>query len=244
MFSYLFLIVLYKQHLDEIVKYINVGLNSASMPVEAESETQERIYDQSEMGKRLGYGDVPCIIVIDLQEGETDPEHPMGSDLSDVIKHTNDLVDAAHENDVPVIWFRVVFEAPDARDGGTWLEKAPSMANWVEGSHWIELDDRLHVGDDDAVINKQHASCFFGTQLDNLLVSHGVDTPIITGCSTSACVRATVGDASARGYHVIVPEEAVGERSQDSHESHLWDIDQKFADVRPVDEVTEYLGRV
>lgn len=205
--------------------------------------TREEIYDKGQMleDNRYGFGDSPAIVVVDLQNGETDPEHPMGSDLSGVIEKTNELADAAHKKDVPIVWVRVEYHDEEAADAALWTEKLPSIKNWTAGSYWVEYDDRLHIDDDDLLMDKQHASCFAGTHLNAMLNSWGVDTVIITGCSTSACIRATSDDASSLGYRTIVPETAVGDRSQEQHDAHLWDIDKKFADVEPVDTVREYI---
>jgi len=200
------------------------------------------VYDEAQMGRnRVGYGEWPAIVVVDLQYGETDESHPMGSDLSDVIANTNDLVDIAHEKGAPVFWTRVVYTHPDAADAGLWTEKVPLIAEWKPGTRWVEIDDRCHVGDDDHILDKRHASSFHETELDSMLTSMGCDTLIVTGCSTSACVRSTVDDASAHGYRTIVPETCVGDRSDEQHEAHLWDLDRKFADVEPVGAVETYL---
>jgi len=151
------------------------------------------------------------------------------------------LVDVAHDKGVPVFWTRVVYSHPDAADAGLWTKKAPLIAEWKEGTEWVEIDDRCHVGADDHILDKRHASSFHETELDSMLTSMGCDTVIVAGCSTSACVRSTVDDASAHGYHTIVPETCVGDRSEQQHEAHLWDLDKKFADVEPTDAVAEYL---
>ena len=203
------------------------------------------IYDEAEMGKnRVGYGEWPAIVVVDLQKGETDPEYPMGSDLSGVIDRTNELVDIAHETGVPVFWTRVVYRHPEAADAGLWTEKIPLIAEWKPGTEWVEIDERCHVGESDHILDKRHASSFHETELDSMLTSMGCDTLIVTGCSTSACVRSTVDDSSAHGYHTIVPETCVGDRSEEQHEAHLWDLDRKFADVEPLDSVKAYLERL
>lgn len=203
---------------------------------------KERIYSEAEIGDtQVGYGEWPAIVVIDLQYGETDKNHPMGSDLSTVIEETNRLVNVAHEKDVPVFWTRVVYSHPEAADAGLWTEKVPLIAEWQEGTRWVEIDDRCLVAEGDHILDKRHASSFHETELDSMLTSMGCDTVIVTGCSTSACVRSTVDDASAHGYHTIVPETCVGDRSDKQHEAHLWDLDKKFADVEPVDEAESYL---
>jgi maleamate amidohydrolase len=205
--------------------------------------TREEIYRKGLMAddNRCGFGDSPAIVAIDLQYGETDPQYPMGSDLSAVIENTNELVDVAHEKNVPVVWTRVVYTHDDAIDAGMWIEKMPALGDWIEGRREVEMDDRLHIGEDDHILDKRHASCFHETELNSVLNAQDVDTVVVTGCSTSACVRETAADASAYGYHSIVPETCVGDRSDRQHEAHLFDIDAKFADVEPTERVEEYL---
>lgn len=209
----------------------------------ADEMTREEIYQKGLMAddNRCEFGDWPAIVAIDLQYGETDPQYPMGSDLSDVIENTNELVDVAHEKNVPVIWTRVVYTHEDAIDAGMWTKKMPALEDWIEGRREVEMDDRIHIGEDDHILDKRHASCFHETELNSLLNAQDVDTVIVTGCSTSACVRETAADASAYGYHSIVPETCVGDRSDRQHEAHLFDIDAKFADVEPTEQVKGYL---
>lgn len=207
-------------------------------------DSRESIYERAQMDDaRVGYGRSPAVIAIDLQYGETDTESPMGSDLASVIDRTNELVDIAHERDVPVFWTRVVYRHPDVADAGLWIKKIPALAEWKPGTRWVEIDDRCHVGDGDHILDKRHASSFHGTELDSMLTAMGCDTLVVTGCSTSGCVRSTVDDSSAHGYRTIVPETCVGDRSQEQHEAHLWDLDRKFADVEPIESVKEYLQR-
>lgn len=205
--------------------------------------SREEIYEKGLMANdnRCGFGDWPAIVVIDLQYGETDPQYPMGSDLSGVIENTNELVAVAHEKNVQVIWTRVVYKHDDAIDAGIWTEKMPALAEWIEGRREVEMDDRLHIAEEDHILNKRHASCFHETELNSMLNAQDVDTVIVTGCSTSACVRETAADASAYGYHSIVPETCVGDRSEVQHEAHIFDINAKFADVEPTARVKDYL---
>lgn len=204
---------------------------------------REEIYEGARMDEtaRIGYGDRPAIVVVDLQYGETNTSSPMGSDLSTVIDRVNELVDVAHEKGVPVVWTRVVYTHANGADAGLWTRKVPAITEWTEGTRWVEIDDRCHVGADDHVLDKRHASAFHGTELDSMLTAWGRDTLVVTGCSTSACIRSTVDAASAHGYHTIVPENCVDDRSADQHEAHLWDIDRKFADVEPGAAVLDYL---
>ncbi|MFT4945415.1 MAG: maleamate amidohydrolase [Halovenus sp.] len=202
---------------------------------------KKTIYERAEMDSQVGYGDEPALLVVDLQTGFTDPENPLGGDLTDVVEQTNELIDAAHSGDVPVVCTRIVTKHDDARDMGVWAEKVPSLSTLRAGSRWVDLDQRLHTDNRDHRLDKRQASAYHETELDSLLTAMGTDTVVVTGCTTSGCIRATVVDACSHGYRTIVPEAAVGDRAADPHEANLFDINAKYGDVRPVEEVSEYL---
>lgn len=159
----------------------------------------------------------------------------------DMVERNNRVVEAAHEADVPVVWTRVVYRHPDAADAGIWVHKIGPLAELGPGTRWVELDERCDVGEDDYLLEKKHASAFHDTELDTMLTAWGVDTVVVTGCTTSGCVRASVVDSSASGYRTVVPEGSVGDRSREQHDANMYDMDAKYADVRPLDEVAEYL---
>ncbi|SIR93922.1 maleamate amidohydrolase [Haladaptatus litoreus] len=206
---------------------------------------KERVYDDAGMvGHSHDFGDRPALLVVDLQNGETDPDEPIGSDLSNVIENTNELIDISHEQDVPVVFARVVYRHPDAIDGGLWVEKIPALKEWTAGSYPTKLDERLHVENDDHILDKRHASAFHDTELGSMLTAMGIDTLVVTGCSTSGCIRSSVDDAAAQGFRTIVPKECVGDRSTEQHEAHLWDIDAKFADVLSMTKVAKYFRSI
>lgn len=212
------------------------GCESVCMDTQSVPETYE-----GTMADEVGYGDSPAVIVIDLQNGFTDPDHSLGSDLTEVVRATNRLLDSARGSDVPVIFTRVVTRDDDGADLGIWTEKIPSLAELAAGSEWVELDDDLNDEDGDYVLDKRQASAFHETELGSVLNYYGVDTTILLGCSTSGCVRATAVDACSAGYHVIVPEGGVGDRVEGPHEANLVDIHSKYGDVRTVDDVDSYL---
>lgn len=203
---------------------------------------KQAIYERAEMNDHVGYGNSPVLIVVDLQTGFTDPENPLGGDLTGVVERTNELVDAAHDGDVPVVFTRIVTKHDDMRDLGVWGEKIPSLKTLHADGEWVDIDPRLNRDDGDHVLNKRQASAFHETELDSMLNRQRVDTVVVTGCTTSGCIRATAVDACSHGYYTIVPEEAVGDRARDPHEANLFDIDAKYGDVRPVNEVVDYVA--
>lgn len=134
-----------------------------------------------------------------------------------------------------------MYTHPDAADGGIWPEKVEPLKTLQAGSRWVELDDRCTVRDDDHVLEKRQASAFHETELDSMFTAWGVDTVIATGCTTSGCVRASVIDACANGYRVVVPDECVDDRSTEQHDANMYDMRTKYADVRSLEEVLTYL---
>lgn len=205
------------------------------------SEDKQAIYERADMDNRVGYGDDPALLVVDLQTGFTDPENPLGGDLTEVVERTNALVDAAHDGGAPVVFTRIVTRHEAARDLSVWGEKVPSLATLQAGGEWVDIDPRLHVEADDHVLDKRQASAYHETELDSMLTHLGVDTVVVTGCTTSGCIRATAVDACSHGYRTVVPERAVGDRAVEPHEANLFDINAKYGDIRPIEEVADYL---
>jgi nicotinamidase-related amidase len=199
------------------------------------SDTEE-IYEESGITGDIGFGDSPAIVVIDLQTAFTDPACSLGSDLDGTVKANADLLETAREHDVPIYFTRCVYR-DDARDGAIFAEKIPSTAELTRDSEWLEIDPRLDPSDGDHIVEKQQPSGFFDTELDTMLTYEGIDTTVITGATTSGCVRATVVDACSHGYRPIVPEECVGDRAEDPHEANLFDMDSKYADVMDLEDV-------
>ena len=126
-------------------------------------------------------------------------------------------------------------------DGGLWPEKAPSLLELKLGSDLVELDPRIRRAPEDLLLIKKYASAFLGTPLSATLVTRGVDTLIVTGCTTSGCVRASVVDALSHGFRPIIPHEAVGDRAEEPHEANLFDMDSKYGDVVSLADALAYL---
>ncbi len=146
-----------------------------------------------------------------------------------------------------MVWTHVAY-LPSGEDCGVWgtrSDTADLLQNVKIGSRRAEFDDRLQIDRDrDVIINKRMASAFHETNLASLLTWHKVDTVIVTGGSTSGCVRATVVDSLSHGYRTIVPEECVADRHEGPHFANLYDMAVKYADVLPVAEVREALLRM
>jgi len=201
-------------------------------------------FEQRGFGGRLGFGKRPALLVIDLSNGFTDPAQPLGSDLSPQIAATNTLARHARAGRIPVIFSMVRYEDAGLRDAGIWHQKMRGQSTLRADGSGYQLDARLERADGDVLLYKKYASCFFGSDLTSRLVNLGIDTLIMTGTSTSGCVRATAVDAVQLGFRPMVVAEAVGDRSRASHQQSLFDIDTKYGDVVSLEETEAYLRRL
>lgn len=195
-------------------------------------------------GGRGGYGRRPALIVVDMTLGFTDPESPLACDLEEPVAEIGHLLEAARRAEIPVVFTTIAYRESDKLTAPAFIDKVPALLTLEAGSRWAEIDPRISPRETEPVLNKLFASAFYGTGLPSLLAAAGIDTLIVTGASTSGCVRATAVDALQYGYRPIVPREAVGDRNPDAHEANLYDIDAKYGDVVPVGEVLEYLEKV
>ena len=196
--------------------------------------------------RRFGFGKRPAIINIDLQKVytcvgefatayETDPQQ---------LAHVNQLSNALRAKGGPVVWTYVAYmdSGEDCGIWGTRTDTPDSLQNIKVGSRRSEFDDRLQIDHQrDVVINKRMASAFHETHLNSVFNFHGIDTVIVTGGSTSGCVRATVVDSLSRSFRTIVPEECVADKHESPHFANLYDMAVKYADVMSAKEVLAYL---
>ncbi|MQY14144.1 Maleamate amidohydrolase [Streptomyces sp. RB5] len=206
----------------------------ATAETSAPSAAVAELYAARGLGGRLAPGSRPVVVVVDLINGFTDPGCPPGSDLDAVVGATRTLLDRARGAGVPVVFTTIAFAA-DGLEGSLWLRKMPAMTVLVEGSAWVEVDARLGRTAAEPVVVKRTASAFAGTGLAALLATLGADSLIVTGATTSGCVRATAVDACAAGYPAFVVADCVGDRARGPHEASLFDIDAKYGDVVTLD---------
>ena len=186
---------------------------------------------------RMGWGKHPAVLVVDFACVWTDPASLLGADFSREIGETRRILDAARQAGVPVFFSTVCYDEEEARDAGLWTAKIPDLATLRSGTPEVAIDPRLGRREDEPVIAKKFASVFFGTDLAGRLRAQGIDTLILTGCTTSGCVRATAVDAIPHGFRPIVAREAVGDRWPAAHEQSLVDLEAKYADVETVGDV-------
>ena len=179
---------------------------------------------------RIGFGQRPALILIDFVEAYFAQGSPLYADVQPVLDAALELREAARATGVPVIYTNVAFH-PSMKDGGRFAQKIGALASFTRGNPLGDWPEGLEVRDDELVISKQYASCFFGTSLASTLTANGHDSLVITGLSTSGCVRATCVDACQHGFIPIVVEEAVGDRHEDVHRANLFDMNAKYGDV-------------
>jgi nicotinamidase-related amidase len=204
----------------------------------------EEFFRQRGFGIKIGFGDRPALILIDMIKGFTDATMPLGANLDREIEAQKPLLSIAHERGIPVIFSTVIYEEEDIKDAGIWALKQRGARTLTAGSEAVKVDPRLPMQPKDILLAKKYASCFFGTDLVPRLNARRVDTLIITGCTTSGCVRATAVDAVQNGFRPIVVREAVGDRSAAAHDQSLFDLNAKYADVVSLDETLQYLKTV
>jgi nicotinamidase-related amidase len=217
--------------------------------VELSNKTARQLYAEVKANptrRRFGFGARPALVNIDLQKAytavgefvtayETDPKQ---------LDYVNELARLFRAKRCPVVWTYVAYmeSGEDAGVWGTRTNTPDSLQNIKVGSRRAEFDDRLEVDRvHDVILNKRMASAFHETNLGSVFNFHRIDTVVVTGGSTSGCVRATVVDSLSRSFRTIVPEECVADKHESPHFANLYDMALKYADVVPVAEVIAFM---
>lgn len=209
------------------------------MTAESLNENYRNVFDGA-----TGFGQRPAILVIDFVRAYTTQSSPLYAPaVIDAVKQTGTLLGHARQKRIPVIFTRVEYH-PSGIDGGIFVRKVPALRMLVAGEPMGELHPELQPQPDELVMVKNYASAFFGTTLAATLTALGIDTVIVTGCSTSGCVRASAVDAMQHGFRVVVPRECVGDRHQQPHDANLFDINAKYGDVLPLADVLRLIDRL
>jgi len=218
--------------------------------MEQSDKTARQLYEEIKANptrKRFGFGRKPALINVDLQNAYTRVNEFKTAYETDSnqIDYVNALADLFRAKNCPVVWTHVAYmdSGEDCGIWGTRTDTPDSLQNIKVGSRRSELDDRLRIDTKrDIVVNKRMASAFFETNLGSLFTFHRVDTVVVTGGSTSGCVRATVVDSLSRSFRTIVPEECVSDKHESPHFANLYDMALKYADVIPVAEVIDFMN--
>jgi maleamate amidohydrolase len=186
-----------------------------------------------------GLGRNPALVIVDMINAFTDPACPLGSEADSVVTAIQRLLEVFRARNLHVFFTTVIYH--EENQALVFRSRVPALNILIAGSHWVEIDPRLEPAAGETVIEKQWASAFFRTDLAERLQAVGADSLIVTGLTTSGCVRATAVDGLQHDYRVVVPSEAVGDRNPEAHRANLFDLNAKYADVLKLEEVLDYL---
>lgn len=208
------------------------------------TSTEQAFFAQRGFGLPIGFGQRPAVLVIDMIQAFTDPHAMLGAPLSAQIEATQALLASARARGLPIFFSTVSYDDDDFKDAGIWALKQKGVMTLRAGTPGVELDSRLQRLPGEGWLVKKYASCFFGTDLTSRLLSRGVDTLLLAGCTTSGCVRASAVDALQTGLRPMVVRECVGDRSQAAHDQSLFDLQAKYADVVGLDTTCRYIDQL
>jgi maleamate amidohydrolase len=187
-------------------------------------------------------GTRPAVLFVDFAQAYFDPDAPLhGGELCRVaIENAARIAPVARELGIPCVFSEVKYQ-PGGADGGAWYAKVPALACFDAGRDTQKLAAPLAYTDSDIVVTKQYPSAFFGTSLAATLAWLKVDTLLLTGVTTSGCVRATCVDAISHGFVTLLVEDAVGDRAEEVHRANLFDMSAKYADLISTEAALDYL---
>jgi nicotinamidase-related amidase len=185
-------------------------------------------------------GKKPALVLVDMIDGFTSSACALGTDCPDVVAANAQLLEAFRAKGLPVFFTTVIYRKDS--DARVFRNRVDALNVLTPDSDWVKIDPRLEPVRGEVLVEKCGASAFFKTDLDEQLRAAGVDSLVITGLTTSGCVRATVVDGLQNDYRVFVPREAVGDRNADAHEANLHDMHAKYADVVSVQNVINMIN--
>ena len=189
--------------------------------------------------KAQGLGQSPALLIVDVIKGFTDPDCPLGSEAASVVEANRQLMEVFHSAKRPVYLTTVVYDNDE--QASVFRARVPALNVLSRGSHWCDIDPRLPLLASDTIIEKTHASAFHGTDLADRLRSQCIDSLVVTGLTTSGCVRASAVDGLQHNFKVVIPEEATGDRDPSAHQANLYDLNAKYVDVLGLEEVLTFL---
>ena len=187
----------------------------------------------------LGLTSHPALVVVDMIRGFTDPQCPLGTHCPEVVSANLQLLQAFRHKGLPIFFTTVVYH--HTHQAAVFRRKVPALNVLQAESLWVDVDPQLGRRDSEPLIEKQWASAFHKTDLEQQLKSLGVDSIVVTGLTTSGCVRATAVDGLQNELQVVIAEEAVGDGNQQAHSANLFDLNAKYADVQSVSWVLKQL---
>ena len=204
------------------------------------SETSTRregdVYREQGFGARSGVGQRPALLIVDFVESFADPQIFGGGNIADAISATTRLLSFARSRRWPVAMTRIVF-ADDGADANIFSRKVPTLLAMTESNPKGAIVPQLAPFAGELIVRKRLPSAFAGTELAAWLIGRAVDTVVVTGCTTSGCVRASVVDSMGCGFITVVAQDCVGDRALGPHDANLFDMQQKYADLMTASEI-------
>lgn len=188
----------------------------------------------------LGLGEHPALVLVDVIKGFTDPACPLGGEADSVVDACRALLDVFRQKRLPVFFTTVIYH--DESQASVFRQRVPALNVLEPGSEWVKVDPRIAPVSGETVIEKQWPSGFFKTDLARRLEAAGADSIVMGGLTTSGCVRATAVDGLQNDYRVVIAREATGDRNAAAHESNLFDLQAKYADVLDLRDVMSLLS--
>jgi len=188
----------------------------------------------------IGLGEHPALLLVDVIKGFTDPACALGSEVDSVVDACAILLAAFRNYRLPVFFTTVVYH--NEHQARVFRQRLPALNVLEPGSEWVQVDTRVTPHEGEAVIEKQWASGFFKTDLQQRLKAVGADSIVVAGLTTSGCVRATAVDGLQNDYRVVIAREATGDRNLLAHESNLFDLQAKYVDVLDLPAVLSLLN--
>ena len=205
------------------------------------TEDARAIYRRQNIGHSSGFGARPALLIVDFVNGFNDPALFGGGNIAEAIAATVPLLRAARDANIPIAFTRVVY-AQDGSDACAFTLKMPGLVVLTEGAPASQVVPELAPLPGEHVLRKTQPSAFFGTGLAEWLKARNVDTVLVTGATTSGCVRASVIDSMSYNFRTVVVADCVGDRAIGPHEANLFDMEQKYADLMNADEATARLS--
>ena len=188
------------------------------------------VYARQNFGNSVGFGRQPALLIVDFQVGFADPDVFGGGNVAEAVAATEPLLEGMREIGAPIAYTRAVFAA-DGSDGGSFALKVPDLVKLTEEAEISQIVPELAPRPGELVVRKIGPSAFFATPLQPWLTARSIDTLIVTGATTSGCVRASVIDSLSYAYRTIVAADCCGDRALGPHEANLFDMGQKYADL-------------
>lgn len=202
----------------------------------------EQDYHEAGFGNRLGFGEAPALLVVDFIKAYMEPDSPLYAGVEDELKTAQRVLAAARKAEIPVI-FTCVEYTPGGADGGLFYKKVGALKHLDRGGRLGAFAEGLEPDSNEVVVTKQYASAFFGTSLASTLNAMGRDCVIVTGLTTSGCVRATALDALQYGFIPLVVADACGDRDEAVQKANIFDLGAKYADIVSAETVCGWLAQ-